>query len=393
MKELSVDQKASAYDEALEKAKEYHTRLINEDNPEWAGEIETIFPELKESEDEKMINFISNELRSLMSVEEVQGELSDKGIKLKDAIAWLEKQGEKPQGKTALEAINEERVDYVNKVEPKFKVGDWVINRTDATIMQIVNNKDFYESVEISGQIRRTDTYNYIERNFRLWIIQDAEDGDVLAVNNEVFIYAHRKRMYSIAVAHCFVDSAGGFYLDGEFGYIEKANSIHPATKEQRDQLEKAMADAGYTFDFEKKELKKIEQEELSDFEKSLKHIMEETLECGDTHNLKADAEILLGMVRKQVNPTWSEEDESILQGIWDEILANKHDAKECEWETYDKFLNWLESLRPKNRWKPSEEQMDALLFAEGFVRGHCAIEIAKELINLYNDLKKLREE
>ena len=34
----------------------------------------------------------------------------------------------------------------------------------------------------------------------------------------------------------------------------------HPATKEQRDTLIKAMADAGYAFDFEKKELKKIEQ-------------------------------------------------------------------------------------------------------------------------------------
>jgi hypothetical protein len=55
----------------------------------------------------------------------------------------------------------------------------------------------------------------------------------------------------------------------------------------------------------------------------------------------------------------WSEEDEKILQGIWDEILANKHDAKECEWKTYDKFLNWLNSLRPQNRWKPSDEQMN----------------------------------
>ena len=39
-------------------------------------------------------------------------------------------------------------------------------------VMQIVNNKDFYESVEISGQ-RRTDTYNYVEWYFRLCTIQD----------------------------------------------------------------------------------------------------------------------------------------------------------------------------------------------------------------------------
>lgn len=35
---------------------------------------------------------------------------------------------------------------------------------------------------------------------------------------------------------------------------------VFPATKEQRDKLLKAMSDAGWTFDFEKKELNKIEQ-------------------------------------------------------------------------------------------------------------------------------------
>lgn len=46
----------------------------------------------------------------------------------------VEKQGEKPQGKTALEAIQEEKVNNKNcatdKVEPKFKVGDWVVIST-----------------------------------------------------------------------------------------------------------------------------------------------------------------------------------------------------------------------------------------------------------------------
>lgn len=60
-------------------------------------------------------------------------------------VSFVEKQGEKPQGKSALEAILEEKVDNANKiepkdyssidpyfgkpidkVEPKFKVGDWI---------------------------------------------------------------------------------------------------------------------------------------------------------------------------------------------------------------------------------------------------------------------------
>lgn len=60
--------------------------------------------------------------------------------------------------------------------------------------------------------------------------------------------------------------------------------------------------------------------------------------------------EQILAWIEKQGehNPTWSEEDEEMLQGIWDEILANKHEAKEYEWKTYDKFLDWLKSLKDR---------------------------------------------
>ena len=47
------------------------------------------------------------------------------------------------------------------------------------------------------------------------------------------------------------------FESDSEKGCLADIEDVKPATKEQRDALEKAMADAGYTFDFEKKELKK----------------------------------------------------------------------------------------------------------------------------------------
>lgn len=46
-----------------------------------------------------------------------------------------------------------------------------------------------------------------------------------------------------------------------------------------------------------------VEEQELSNFERALKHIIEEALEDGDTHNLKADAENLLWTARKQLFP------------------------------------------------------------------------------------------
>ena len=137
-----------------------------------------------------------------------------------------------------------------DKIEPMLKVGDWIINND--------------ERIAVPIQILKVEKYGYItsrgytlvdkvNTDYHIWTIKDAKEGDVLIVNNNVFIYAHRKQMYSIAVAHCFVGSAGDFHFDGEFGYTENGNSIYPATKEQRDILFSKMKESGYEWDTEKK--------------------------------------------------------------------------------------------------------------------------------------------
>ena len=82
MKELSIEEKAKRYDKAIERAKAYKGLR---------SEMEIIFPELRESEDERIRNFISNELVCLRATDE-------KGTvrynELTEAIAYLEKQGE-----------------------------------------------------------------------------------------------------------------------------------------------------------------------------------------------------------------------------------------------------------------------------------------------------------
>ncbi|MBO6270608.1 MAG: hypothetical protein J6N19_15880, partial [Clostridium sp.] len=40
---------------------------------------------------------------------------------------------------------------------------------------------------------------------------------------------------------------------------------------------------------------------EMSEFEKCVKRLMEETIEAGDTHNLKPDSEMLLRMAKQQL--------------------------------------------------------------------------------------------
>ena len=99
------------YNDALEKLQE---ALAPKDGCEISGLtrgcIEEIFPELKESEDEKIRKEI------IATIHLYYGEpLEDEA---KEMISWLEKQGNKPQGKTALEAVKEEKIDNSNKVEP-----------------------------------------------------------------------------------------------------------------------------------------------------------------------------------------------------------------------------------------------------------------------------------
>ena len=120
---------------------------------------------------------------------------------------------------------------------------------------------------------------------------------------------------------------------------------------------------------------------------------------------LQADKNRLIDWLEKQDKPqirtdiniesSWDEEDEKILQGIWDEILANKHNAKEYEWKTYDKFLDWLKSLRPQNQWKPTEEQMHYLYWIANVKLGDSVVEqeVSKHLNELHEDLKKLKGE
>lgn len=83
MKELSIEEKAQKYNEALERAKG-----VIEQNPlmEYLKKgIEYIFPELKESEDERIRKALIRFHKSTIDVDGIKGE---------DILAWLEKQGE-----------------------------------------------------------------------------------------------------------------------------------------------------------------------------------------------------------------------------------------------------------------------------------------------------------
>ena len=88
MKELSIEQKARAYDEALERARKIHK--YSSDLAE-IKRMEYIFSELHESDDEK----IRKALIKYFSIG-ANSNATTYNIEDKKILAWLEKQGQKP---------------------------------------------------------------------------------------------------------------------------------------------------------------------------------------------------------------------------------------------------------------------------------------------------------
>ena len=142
-----------------------------------------------------------------------------------------------------------------DKIEPKFNVGDWIVfNGFVLYVKKVVNG--FYITISKGGI---PNSYDWdIDNIARLWTIQDANDGDVLVNGSNIFIFHFINNRRLMGYCHVNMDDEN-FYNDIEknecFCTIDAP--VTPATKEQRDALMKAMNDAVYEWDTEKKELKK----------------------------------------------------------------------------------------------------------------------------------------
>ena len=280
------------YQEALERMKSWAKGEHPECFSEAQKTAEFIFPELREDDDDRVRKGLIKAVSRIFEGHK----LFDTDVTREEALAWLEKQGEK-QGKSALKAWKDMRLEVyqqasgnrhesnysddttkmfslndideiiekiseqklADKVEPKFKVGDFIIN--DYCLGKVI---------VITNDAYLLDTGQGIPfscENAHLWTIQDAKDGDVLATENFIFIFKN-------------IDDGNGvhYYCQYEISKHENDNQFDialpqslmgrvgnsishysPATKEQRDLLFQKMKEVGYEWDSEKKELKKIE--------------------------------------------------------------------------------------------------------------------------------------
>lgn len=140
-------------------------------------------------------------------------------------------------------------------VKPKPKVGDWVVfNNNHNSVYQIGEIRDsYYKLTHTHGG---SMPLPFSQGNFlRPWSIEDAKDGDVLAADECYVIF---KEIDGLNIKCYCTYHYMGFNPSFHIDTLQNKTAFNPATKEQRDLLFKKMKEAGYEWDGDKKELRKI---------------------------------------------------------------------------------------------------------------------------------------
>lgn len=100
--------------------------------------------------------------------------------------------------------------------------------------------------------------------------------------------------------------------------------------------------------------------------------------------SLKDASEYFLPVNNVQ-KPTWSEEDEKMMQFILKYVNASASNLD------FQNVKMWLKSLKPQPHWKPTDEQMRSLYFAVITYSKKDDYKLTYDSLNsLYDDLKKL---
>lgn len=195
----------------------------------------------------------------------------------------------------------------------------------------------------------------YVDKSASAFTIQDAKAGDVISFNdghgNDSIELIKSITDKKIEFWFCLTNGNRYEVFDGIIPYtnIISREGATPAAKEQREQIEKAMTDAGYWWNAEELKLEKIEH-----------------------------------------NPAWSEEDEFILKDAItavDMMLTSEfQESNPNLYKSFEVAKHWLKSLKERYTWKPSENQMKALVCA-------CVGKMLHldDLNSLYDDLEKLK--
>lgn len=340
MEKLTIQQKARAYDEAVCKMKE----IITMDNtltiPREIGEY--LFPELKESEDEK----IRKEL-----IEKVKETPACIGFNDKNAVlAWLEKQST-PQVRTGLEWLN--------------------------TIDDACDKR--YAEEYAHGEYCHEQSFKWGFQEGIDWLEKQGEPTDINPSEFDLRLNKLLKQFETLPKEE--LASSLSFYLnvvqnDGTYKREEKEG------EQPRYSIGDVLCDKSCTT---------LNKDAQSNFEiTDIRNGMYICDKCSFPISQQNEYELVAKKI-EQKPAEWSEEDEYMLdetiQHLKQLIRIDKAKHCACDVQYYQRDIDWLKSLRPQKQWKPTKEQVEAIRIAAevGTANDSWAMDILKKL---YNQLK-----
>ena len=200
------------------------------------------------SEEEKEnIRYLYNHKRALISV----------SVIVKAFKKALKKQGFQYNDG---EIVEIDQPPLTEEQKANFKVGDWIV--VDGVTQQVTQIRP--EGFDTDRAWNGKSTF----KDVHLWTIQDAKDGDVLYNEDckNIILFNGKVYVNDEPGAYCGYDIRYGELEIFELDHSFCSNNIHPATKYQRDMLNKKMEEAGYTWNQEELKLEKIDKPQTIKF-------------------------------------------------------------------------------------------------------------------------------
>lgn len=371
---MTQEEKAKAYDEALKVTKNLiGAGLVYED-----AAIQ-IFPELLKENDERIKNFINNELACLRATDD-KG--SDRYNELTEAITWVEKQSE--------------LVNYLSKGL------DDAYERIDELIQK---NNELCIKFEKQGEQRENATRDKISEYLRKLILDQFQRGFPM-LNYEGRIEEEVDFIINIAKKELKQDEQKPAHKEYTFTAIPRLLEMIQPTERSKSYCQKlidSLEQEGYSTDAKivRERLKlmngeivamaTMDEQKPAEWSEEDSYMLAQAIKCvnnsGKLDVSTEEIEDWLKSLRPQPKQEWSEEDENKFKIVINALVE--------DYRAVPELINWFKALkervRPNQEWSREDEEM-----IEGL--NNCLDELEKEYgwhyvyINNKNvDLNKVR--